>query len=103
MRISDWSSDVCSSDLMQRWLIGSETGRSSRARGLKRRIEDLLADEPAALELLDMVNRAARALPAEGWAMRVADRAPAGPVETFLVLVRSQVPARSPGKEIGRA
>src|SRR3546814_6589328 len=31
MRISDWSSDVCSSDLQQRILSSSEAGRSYRS------------------------------------------------------------------------
>jgi len=84
---------------MRRWLIGSETGRSSRVRGLKRRIEDLVAGDEEALEWLDEVNRAARALPAEGWPMRVIDGAPAGPTEAFLVLVRAQVYARAAGSD----
>ncbi|HET8728629.1 MAG TPA: ATP-dependent DNA helicase [Alphaproteobacteria bacterium] len=84
---------------MRRWLIGAETGRASRARGLKRRIEDLLAGDAAAAEQLDMVARAARALPGEGWAMRVIDGAPSGPSETFLARVRTQVYARAPGRD----
>ncbi|MCC6467891.1 MAG: ATP-dependent DNA helicase [Alphaproteobacteria bacterium] len=79
---------------LRRWLLGAE-GRSSRARGLKRRLEDLLDAESAAA--IDAVQAAARALPGEGWGNRLADDQPHGPTEKFLALVRQQVRARAEG------
>jgi ATP-dependent DNA helicase DinG len=80
---------------LRRWLLGAEGG-SGRARGLRRRIEDLLPGEQQAEELLDAALHAARALPGDGWLQRVADDKPQGAAETFLVKVRQQVRARAP-------
>ncbi|NNG06070.1 MAG: ATP-dependent DNA helicase [Inquilinus sp.] len=82
---------------LRRWLIGVEGGRRSRARGLKRRAEDLLGGDEKALAALDEVDRAARALPGEGWSGRLAAGEPSGPTETYLALVRTQVYARAAG------
>ncbi len=81
---------------MRRWLLGpeGETTRS-RARGLKRRAEDLIGHAEAAAEALDDALAAARALPGPGWPQRVAEGSPHGPAETFLACVRRQVYARS--------
>jgi ATP-dependent DNA helicase DinG len=79
---------------LRRWLLGAE-GRSSRARGLKRRLEDLL--DPESAGAIDAVQAAARALPGEGWGNRLADDQPHGPTEKFLALVRQQVRARAEG------
>ncbi len=91
---------------LRRWLLGAEGGRS-RARGLRRRIEDLVAGRPALEAPLDAALTAARALPAPGWSLRLADAlgpeigggAPGqpNPAEAFLRLVRRQVLARAPG------
>ncbi|MFN4088715.1 MAG: ATP-dependent DNA helicase [Alphaproteobacteria bacterium] len=82
---------------LRRWLLGAEGGRS-RARGLRRRMEDLAADEDTA-DALEQAIRAAAVLPAEGWLARLAEDRPHGPVEAFLVLVRRQVQARAAGPE----
>lgn len=84
---------------MRRWLIGAESGRASRARGLKRRIEDLVASDENATEALDAINRAARQLPGEGWAARIAEGAIQGATEAFLALVRAQTYARAAGRD----
>ena len=47
---------------MRTWIRGAEDGRGGRARGLKRRLGELLADDPAALADLDAALEAARAL-----------------------------------------
>jgi ATP-dependent DNA helicase DinG len=81
---------------LRRWLRGAEARGSGRARGLRRRIEDLLAgDEDTAA--LDDILRSAGTLPGEGWRQRVSGGEPRGSAETFLAAVRSQVYARATG------
>jgi len=77
---------------LRRWLIGSEGGRM---RGLKRRVEDLVAGDAPASEALQGILEAARALPGESWLRRIVEGAPAGPTERFLVEVRALVRARA--------
>ena len=60
---------------LRRWLLGAEGGRS-RARGLRRRIEDLVAARPELESPLDAALQAARALPAPGWSAPLADERP---------------------------
>ncbi|MCX2560906.1 ATP-dependent DNA helicase [Acetobacter farinalis] len=108
---------------LRRWLLGAE-GRRSRARGLKRRLDDLVVGFPRLEAPLDAALMAAHALPAPGWSARLAgtDTAdapppeppapedPSGlfpptpilqepvlenPTESFLRLLRQQVLARS--------
>ena len=86
---------------LRRWLLGAEGGRS-RARGLRRRIEELVSGLATLETPLDAALQAARALPAPGWHGRLADsRAdPVGiegrpnPTESFLRTAREQVLAR---------
>jgi ATP-dependent DNA helicase DinG len=79
---------------LRRWIIGAE-GTRSRARGLRRRIGDLVeGDDEAARALLEILGTA-RALPGDGWAQRVADGRGQQAFENFLVLVRQQVLARA--------
>ena len=79
---------------LRRWLLGAEAGRS-RARGLRRRIGDLVeADEEAEAALVEALV-AARILPADGWHQRLADGKPLPGFEAFLALVRRQVLARA--------
>lgn len=87
---------------LRRWLLGAEGGRqgslfASRARGLRRRIEDLVSGDETAERALAEALRAARALPAEAWHQRLADGVPDGPAERFLAAVREQVHARAHG------
>src|SRR6185312_14201198 len=58
---------------LRRWLLGAEGGRS-RARGLKRRIEELVAARPMLETPLEAALQATRALPAPGWSARLADQ-----------------------------
>ena len=79
---------------LRRWLLGAEAGRS-RARGLQRRIGDLVdGDEEATQALLETLV-AARILPADGWHQRVGDGRGLPGFESFLALVRRQVLARA--------
>ncbi|HTZ69347.1 MAG TPA: helicase C-terminal domain-containing protein, partial [Acetobacteraceae bacterium] len=90
---------------LRRWLLGAEGG-SSRARGLKRRLDEMVVGNAALETPLEAVLHAARALPAPGWSLRLAEPpAPeiAGaipgaqnPFEAFLAAVRAQIMARLP-------
>ena len=80
---------------LRRWIVGAEAGGRSRARGLRRRIADLVeGDDDGAKALLDVLA-AARILPGNGWAQRVAEARGHQGFERFLVLVRQQVLARA--------
>ena len=80
---------------LRRWIIGAETGGRSRARGLRRRVGDLVeGDEDGVKALIDVLT-ASRVLPGEGWAQRIIDGRGHQGFEKFLVLVRQQVLARA--------
>ncbi|MTJ80941.1 MAG: ATP-dependent DNA helicase [Telmatospirillum sp.] len=84
---------------LRRWLLGAEAdGPRTRARGLRRRCEDLLGDHVDGQAALDDALRAARQLPSPGWHQRLSDGLAQGDTETFLSLVRQQVYARSPSE-----
>ena len=87
---------------LRRWLLGAEGGRS-RARGLRRRIEELAGDIPELLAPMEAALLAARSLPGLGWVTRLAEDREVGmedgrvrnPTEGFLRLARRQVLART--------
>lgn len=92
---------------LRRWLRGAEGGRS-RARGLRRRLEELVADRPNLEAPLDAALQAATALPGGDWATRLQEDTPEltgventrpNPTEQFLKLVRRQVLARTAGPD----
>src|SRR4051794_24292389 len=87
---------------LRRWLLGAEGGRS-RARGLRRRLEDLLAVHDELAPPLDAALQAARTLPAPGWSSRLVQGDPAAPApfEAVLRLIRAQVLARCTGDPDG--
>ncbi len=85
---------------LRRWLLGAEATRS-RARGLQRRIGDLIEADEDGNKLLVEALVAARVLPADGWHQRVADGGGLPGFEGFLGLVRQQVLARSTGPDSG--
>jgi ATP-dependent DNA helicase DinG len=79
---------------LRRWLLGAEAGRS-RARGLQRRIGDLVeADEEAGKALVEALV-ASRILPADFWHQRVAEGRGLPGFESFLAIVRRQALART--------
>jgi ATP-dependent DNA helicase DinG len=85
---------------MRRWLLGPEgDGGRSRARGLRRRAEELIGASEDAAAALEAALEAARALPGPGWIARLGLDEPQGPAETFLALVRRQVLARAAGAD----
>jgi ATP-dependent DNA helicase DinG len=106
-----FAAELCGSETaeLRRWLLGAEGGRS-RARGLRRRIEEIVAARPLLEAPLDAALQAARALPAPGWGGRIAADHPElggmepgrpNPTEAFLRRIRQQVLARAPGEETG--
>ena len=80
---------------MRRWLRGPEGGRRSRARGLERRIGDLLAADAESEAAMRDALHAAGSLPAPGWTVRLPEGQPQGPAERFFAAMRRQVLARS--------
>ncbi len=86
---------------LRRWLAGAEDRRRSRARGLERRIGDLVEMDGEAGEALKDAVRAAAKLPATGWLQRIAENMPKGGMEIFLARLRAQVLARAKGSEAG--
>ncbi len=84
---------------LRRWLLGSEGSISSRARGLRRRLEDLLPAGQEATDVLDAALVAGAKLPGEGWLQRLIDDKPQGPAEAFLAHVRQQIRARVPSTD----
>ena len=96
---------------LRRWLLGAEGGRS-RARGLRRRLDELVAGQAELETPMEAALLAARALPAPGWSMRLseaelplatAEPALANPSEALLALLRRQVLARMQGGRRGTA
>lgn len=80
---------------LRHWVRGAEDGRRGRARGLKKRLGELLADDEAGLAELDAALEAARALPGQGWPKRLSGFQPNGPAESFFMHLRSAVYARA--------
>jgi ATP-dependent DNA helicase DinG len=93
-------SGVEASDL-RRWLLGAEGRRGSRARGLEKRITDLLGEDVEAQNALRRLLDLAQRLPSPNWQTRLADGTVLGPAEEFLALVRQQVRARAAGEDQG--
>ncbi len=80
---------------LRRWLLGLEGGKRGRARGIKRRIEDLVGENEEALKALDDIMNTARTLPDYTWKKRLTDGEPKGVMERFLHLCYQQVQARN--------
>ena len=80
---------------LRRWIVGAEGAGGSRARGLRRRIGDLVEGHDDGLPALIEVLAAARILPGDSWVQRVGDSRGRQIFEGFLALVRQQVLARA--------
>ncbi len=93
-------SGVETSDL-RRWLLGAEGRRGSRARGLERRLSDLIGEDVEAQQALRRLLDLAQQLPSPNWQTRLADGTVLGPAEEFFALVRQQVRARAAGDDQG--
>ena len=85
---------------LRRWILGNEGGRrQSRARGLKRRAEDLAEGMQDAEEALRKILDAAECLPMDSWTRRLRDGHPSGPTEKFIASIYKQVHARANGRD----
>lgn len=84
---------------LRRWLIGPEGGRRSRARGLKKRLEDLLAGDEDGTGYMERVLHHARFLTGEDWLKRLKSGEPQGSAESFIEKIFNQVQARAEGAE----
>jgi ATP-dependent DNA helicase DinG len=80
---------------LRHWVRGAEDGRRGRARGLKRRVEDLVADDDTALANIEEALEAARALPAQGWENRISAAQPLGAGEIFFMHLRTALYLRA--------
>jgi ATP-dependent DNA helicase DinG len=74
---------------LRHWVRGAEDGRPGRARGLKRRLEDIVAGDETALADIDAALEAARALPGQGWGNRISASQPLGAGEMFFMHLRA--------------
>ena len=80
---------------LRRWILGNEGGKQGRARGLKKRIEDIVEGDETALKHLQEIIHHANVLCAQGWSRRFKDKEPRGPAEIFLMEIYRVVFARS--------
>lgn len=83
---------------LRRWLRGAE-GTRGRARGLKRRVDDLIAGDAEAEADLEAILHEACSLAAAGWSKRLKDGNPVGVTEIFLSHIYKQVFARADGRD----
>ncbi len=83
---------------LRRWLRGAEGGRG-RARGLKRRVDDLIAGDADAERDLEAILHEASSLAAPGWSKRLKESGPVGITEIFLSHIYKQVFARAEGRD----
>ncbi|MDB2324190.1 ATP-dependent DNA helicase [Alphaproteobacteria bacterium] len=80
---------------LRHWVRGAEDGRRGRARGLKKRLGELLANDDAGLGDLEASLEAARQLPGQGWPKRLSGMQPVGPAETFFMHLRNAIYSRA--------
>ncbi|HEY0902209.1 MAG TPA: ATP-dependent DNA helicase, partial [Micavibrio sp.] len=82
---------------LRRWVRGAEGGRG-RARGLKRRVEDLIAGDADAERDLEAILYEASTLATAGWSKRLKEGNPVGITEIFLSHIYKQVFTRAEGR-----
>ncbi|MBT5185243.1 MAG: ATP-dependent DNA helicase [Kordiimonadaceae bacterium] len=82
---------------LRRWIRGAEI-QNRRGKGLKGRLDDLLADDEEAGQYLRRVYSAAACLSADGWHLRLLEGGPFGPMEKFLSFIRTQIFSRTYGQ-----
>lgn len=80
---------------LRRWVIGPETARRGRRRGLAARLADVASYDAEGALAIEQAVAAARALPSDEWLRRVIEHEPSGPLEALLAQVRQSVFARA--------
>jgi len=80
---------------LRRWVLGPETAKRGRRRGLAARLSDVASYDTDGAEAIDDAVEASRALPGDDWLRRVNERMPQGAVEALLGAVRDTVYARA--------
>jgi len=80
---------------LRRWLLGADNSRRNRARGIKKRLEDLITDNAEAMKAVDMIVEASHSLPGNAWRQRLAEGNPKGVTENFLHLCYQQIKSRN--------
>ncbi|HWJ68560.1 MAG TPA: ATP-dependent DNA helicase [Sphingobium sp.] len=80
---------------LRRWVLGPETAKRGRRRGLAARLSDVASYDADGAEAIDDAVEAARALPGDDWLRRVTERMPQGAAEALLGAVRDTVYARA--------
>ena len=76
---------------LRKWIRGSEGGKFRRARGLKRRLENIVSAEVETISNIEASINAALMLPGHGWEGRVFTKRPIGVCENFFVLLNEAV------------
>ncbi|MCW2387424.1 ATP-dependent DNA helicase DinG [Sphingobium sp. B11D3B] len=80
---------------LRRWIMGPESERKGRRRGLAARLSDVASYDEEGAEAIDAAREAARALPGEDWLRRVVEHGAEGAIEAVLAAVRDTVYARA--------
>lgn len=86
---------------IRRWIIGPETEKRGRRRGLAARLADVASYDSEGSIAMNAAVKAAQALPGDGWLKRINADDPFGPIETLLHAVRAMVYARDANKDEG--
>lgn len=86
---------------LRRWIVGPEGRSRGRRRGLAARLMDVASYDEEGARALAAAMEATRELPSDGWLQRLAEGAPFGPIEAFLLEVRGMVYARAKAQEAG--
>ncbi|GAA4712448.1 ATP-dependent DNA helicase [Sphingomonas lutea] len=86
---------------LRRWIVGPEGRSRGRRRGLAARLMDVASYDEEGGRALEAAVEAARGLPSDGWAQRLVEGDPYGPVEALLAEVRGTVYARAKAQEAG--
>lgn len=84
---------------LRRWIIGPEGARKSRARGLKKRLQDLIENDQTSLKLMEDAVHHARFLPEHDWLKRIQSSTVQTNAELFLAAVEATTKARATGDE----
>ena len=83
---------------LRKWILGTETGRKTRSKGLKRRTEEIISGDKELEEALKHILIAANELPSENWQQRIREQSPKGSIEKLLHIVHQQILTRTKDK-----